>query len=80
VTIQIRISGKDLGALALPDFCPRCFWIRRHAPQGLPFQVFPGIFSSIDGNFSITPGIRVGWRLRIESPGHRGRNLLQSEA
>jgi hypothetical protein len=43
----IRISAKDLGALAMPGFCPRCFWITRHAAK-LPFQIFPGIFSSID--------------------------------
>jgi len=41
-----QISGKDLGALALPWFCPRCFWIQRRVE--LPWQVFPGIFSSID--------------------------------
>lgn len=45
---EIRISGKDLGALALPTFCPRCFWIQRRLSGRLPFQVFPGIFSSID--------------------------------
>ena len=39
-----RISGKDLGQLALPSFCPRCFWIGRKAPMGLPYQMFPGIF------------------------------------
>jgi hypothetical protein len=44
---QIRISAKDLGALAMPGFCPRCFWITRHIRR-LPFQIFPGIFSSID--------------------------------
>lgn len=43
-----RISGKDLGTLALPDACPRCFWIRRQLGGKLPFQIFPGIFSSID--------------------------------
>ena len=43
---QLQISGKDLGALALNGFCPRCFWISRRAK--LPWQVFPGIFSSID--------------------------------
>jgi CRISPR/Cas system-associated exonuclease Cas4 (RecB family) len=44
----MRISAKDLGWLAVEDFCPRCFWIERHA-KGLPFQMgFPGIFSSID--------------------------------
>jgi len=44
---QIRISAKNLGAVAMPSFCPRCFWITSHASQ-LPFQIFPGIFSSID--------------------------------
>ncbi|MFH1336339.1 MAG: PD-(D/E)XK nuclease family protein [Candidatus Zixiibacteriota bacterium] len=45
--MQIKISAKDLGALALFNFCPRCFWIKRHCSK-LPFQIFPGIFSSID--------------------------------
>jgi hypothetical protein len=44
---ETRISAKDIGALAMPDFCPKCFWIKRKAKQ-LPFQIFPGIFSSID--------------------------------
>src|SRR5512147_1225807 len=44
----IRISAKNLGALALPSFCPRCFWIQMHAEGGLPYQIFLGIFSSID--------------------------------
>jgi hypothetical protein len=44
---QIRISAKNLGALALGSFCPRCFWIKMHCPE-LPYQIFPGIFSSID--------------------------------
>jgi CRISPR/Cas system-associated exonuclease Cas4 (RecB family) len=44
---QIKISAKNLGALALPGFCPRCFWICMHCSK-LPFQIFPGIFSSID--------------------------------
>lgn len=44
---QVRISAKDLGELELATFCPRCFWIKRHA-QALPYQIFPGIFSSID--------------------------------
>lgn len=44
----MRISAKGLGWLATDDFCPRCFWIERHA-KGLPYQMgFPGIFSSID--------------------------------
>jgi hypothetical protein len=45
---QLRISAKNLGELTLPDFCPRCFWIKRRVPVGLPYQIFPGIFSSID--------------------------------
>jgi hypothetical protein len=44
---QIRISGKNLGALALESFCPRCFWLKMHCKE-LPYQIFPGIFSSID--------------------------------
>jgi hypothetical protein len=44
---SIRISAKNLGAVALPSFCARCFWIQMRA-EGLPYQIFPGIFSSID--------------------------------
>lgn len=40
------ISGKDLGQLALKDFCPRCFWIERKL--GKSPSIFPGIFSTID--------------------------------
>jgi hypothetical protein len=45
---QIRISAKNLGELALPSFCPRCFWLKLRLNNKLPFQIFPGIFSSID--------------------------------
>ncbi len=48
MAVHHQISGKDLGDLAKPTFCPRCFWVKRKAPEGLPFQIFPGIFSSID--------------------------------
>ena len=44
--MALQISGKDLGALAMQGFCARCFWISRRAK--LPWQIFPGIFSSID--------------------------------
>ena len=44
---ELCISAKTLGEPVLPDFCPRCFWLKLHARQ-LPFQIFPGIFSSID--------------------------------
>ncbi|MBU4317116.1 MAG: hypothetical protein KKF30_07560 [Proteobacteria bacterium] len=47
-TRETRISGKDLAALNMPDFCPRCFWIKRKT-KALPYQIFPGIFSTIDG-------------------------------
>ena len=43
----IAISAKNLGGVAMPGFCPRCFWIQMHA-EGIPYQIFPGIFSSID--------------------------------
>lgn len=45
---QINISGKTLGELASPHFCPRCFWVKLHCKNKLPFQIFPGIFSNID--------------------------------
>ena len=44
----IRISAKNLGQLALPDYCPRCFFIRLKLNNKLPWQIFPGIFSTID--------------------------------
>ena len=44
---EIKISAKNLGALAIPDACPRCFWIKNNL-KSLPWQIFPGIFSSID--------------------------------
>lgn len=40
------ISCKDLGQLALPDFCPRCFWMERKL--GKAPGIFPGIFSTLD--------------------------------
>src|SRR6267142_3643771 len=45
---RIQISAKNLGALAVSSFCPRCFWVRMKCGDRLPFQIFPGIFSSID--------------------------------
>ncbi|MHA1973162.1 MAG: hypothetical protein ACTSW1_09225, partial [Candidatus Hodarchaeales archaeon] len=44
----IRISAKNLGQLALPNYCPRCFYIKLKLNNKLPWQIFPGIFSSID--------------------------------
>lgn len=46
--MPLVISVGTLGSFAMPDFCPRCFWIRLKAEK-LPFQIpMPGIFSSID--------------------------------
>src|ERR1035437_6601590 len=53
-----RISAKKLGELAMPDFCPRCFWIRQHMDGDPPFFIFPRIFNDID-NF--TKRVVQGW-------------------
>ncbi len=45
---QIRISAKNLGKLSMPDCCPRCFWLQLKMGFRLPYQIFPGIFSSLD--------------------------------
>ena len=45
----MRISAKNLGLLALPDSCERCFWMRAHLAWKSPWAIMPGIFSSIDG-------------------------------
>jgi hypothetical protein len=37
-----------LGQLKLPDYCPRCFFIRLKLNNKLPWQIFPWIFSTID--------------------------------
>lgn len=55
---QFRISAKNLGNFNLPDACPRCLWIGLHYEGKLPFQIFPGIFSSID---SYTKKAVHGW-------------------
>ena len=41
------ISATELGTYARARFCPRCAWVRLHV-KNLPYQSFPGIFSSID--------------------------------
>lgn len=45
---MLQISAKNLGAVALEEFCPRCFWFKLKTGNRLPWQIFPGIFSSID--------------------------------
>jgi len=62
---QIRISAKNLGEVALPDFCPRCFWVKLQLHNRLPFQIFPGIFSSID---SYTKRVVHSWFDKYGSP------------
>jgi hypothetical protein len=44
----VKISAKNLGILALKDHCPRCFYLKLKLGFKLPYQIFPGIFSSID--------------------------------
>ena len=45
--MTLTISAKDLAQYASNRSCPRCGWVRLHVKQ-LPFQMFPGIFSTID--------------------------------
>lgn len=47
---ELRISAKHLGALALPDFCERCFWLQVKCGWKMPFTFFPGIFSTLDSH------------------------------
>jgi len=56
-TKLIRVSAKTLGELALPDFCPRCFWIKKNV-KTLPFQSFPSIFNDFD---KLTKNFVHGW-------------------
>lgn len=44
---DLVISAKNLGEFARANPCPRCRWLAHHA-RPLPYQTFPGIFSSID--------------------------------
>ena len=62
---QLRISAKVLAEVAMADFCPRCFWIKQKVPKQLPYQSFPGIFSSID---SYSKKIVHSWFDRGQGP------------
>jgi len=62
---KLTISAKGLGELALPDFCPRCFWIKLKVGNKLPFQIFPGVFSSID---SYSKHLVISWFERHKGP------------
>ena len=55
---EIRVSAKQLGELALRYHCRRCFWVKAKMKGKLPYQSFPGIFSSID---SYTKKAVLGW-------------------
>ena len=44
---ELVISAKSLGEFAVPRACGRCLWLGLHV-KPLPYQSFPGIFSSID--------------------------------
>lgn len=49
--MTIQISAKNLAALDKPGFCERCFWIKARLKKlgsDALWQIFPGIFSSID--------------------------------
>ena len=63
---QLRISAKNLGALSLDGFCPRCFWLKMHCRE-LPYQIFPGIFSSIDSYTKKVTNIHYEKTSRIPS-------------
>ncbi len=41
------ISATELGYYASSRFCPHCAWVRLNV-KNLPYQSFPGIFSTID--------------------------------
>ena len=45
--MAVTISATDLGYYASSRFCLHCAWVRLHV-KNLPYQSFPGIFSTID--------------------------------
>lgn len=55
---MLKISGKNLAELALPNVCPACFRIRVHLDaqtsienKKIPYQIpMPGIFSNLDSH------------------------------
>lgn len=46
----LRLSGRQLAQLNMPDFCPGCYWFeRKYMERQYPFQIpMPGVFSTID--------------------------------
>ena len=45
--MSVTISATELGSYASDRYCKRCAWLRLNV-KPLPYQSFPGIFSSID--------------------------------
>jgi hypothetical protein len=88
----LRISGKNLGSLALADACHRCFWIKQRL-KSVPFSVFPGIFSTFDafnkrlvhGAFDSEEHVPIWLRTLgefkgyIDPPSHHHFQLLHKE-
>ena len=42
------LAVKNLGALAVPGTCERCFWIKARLGFKSPWAMFPGIFATLD--------------------------------
>ena len=47
LNLDLTVSATELGYYASSRFCPHCAWVRLHV-RNLPYQGFPGIFSTID--------------------------------
>jgi len=48
---MLTLSVGSLAGLALPEACPRCFWIQEKLQGKPPFQIgMPGIFREIDAH------------------------------
>ena len=69
------ISATELGTYARTRFCSRCAWARLHI-KNLPYQSFPGIFSSIDRynklivhNHFDREGRAPSWLVELGEPG-----------
>lgn len=45
---QFKISAKNLAQLNIANSCRRCFWHLIRLRHKVPFNIFPGIFSSFD--------------------------------
>ena len=58
------ISATELGTYARTRFCSGCAWVRLHI-KNLPYQSFPGIFSSIDRREGRPPS----WLVELGEPG-----------